>query len=81
MSMDFVQKSYLIAHARHESVMNEARRMAKSGEYANSRQIEIALRETDLAESVDVLGGAAARAELDKLCREACHLTVELTTA
>ena len=72
MSTDFAQKSYSIAHARHESVMNEARRMAKSGEYADSSQIEIALRETDLAESLDVVGGAAARAELNKLCREAC---------
>ena len=62
-----------IYRARHESVMNEARRMAKSGEYADSRQIEIALRETDLAESLDVLGGAAVPAELDKLCREARH--------
>ena len=35
MSTDFAQKSYSIAHARHESVMNEARRMAKSGEYAD----------------------------------------------
>ena len=79
MSMDFAQKGYSIAHTRHESVLNEARRMANSGEYADSKQIEIALRETDLAESLDVLGGAPARAELDKLCRAACHLPVELT--
>jgi hypothetical protein len=73
MSMDFAQKSDSIAHTRHESVMNEARRMAKSGEYADSRQIEVALREADLAESLNVLGGAAARAEVDKLCSEARH--------
>ncbi|HXX82443.1 MAG TPA: hypothetical protein VEN29_00525 [Casimicrobiaceae bacterium] len=60
-----------IFQARHESVMNEARRMARSGEYADARQIEIALREADLAESLDVLGGAEARAELDELCRDA----------
>jgi len=73
MSMDCALKSCSIAHARHESVMNEARRMAKSGEYADSKQVEIALREADLAESLDVLGGSAARAEVDKLCREARH--------
>lgn len=59
-----------IFRARHESVMNEARRMARSGEYADSREIEIALRESDLAESLDVIGGADSRAELDRLCRE-----------
>ena len=59
-----------IFRARHESVMNESRRMARSGEYADSKQIEIALRETDLAESLDVLGGPEVQAELDNLCRE-----------
>ena len=73
MSMVFGQKSCSIAHARHESVMNEARRMAKTGEYADSKQVEIALREADLAESFDVLGGPAARSEVDKLCGEARH--------
>ena len=56
--------------ARHEMVLNEARRMAHSGEYADSRQIEIALREMDLAESLDVVGGPNTRTELDRLCRE-----------
>ena len=56
--------------ARHESVLNEARRMARGGEYADSKQIEIALREADLAESLDVIGGPDTRSELDKLCRE-----------
>ena len=59
-----------IFRARHESVLNEARRMARGGEYADSKQIEIALRETDLAESLDVIGGPDTRAELDRLCRE-----------
>ena len=58
-----------IYRARHDSVMNEARRMARTGEYADSRQLEIALREADLAESLSVLGGEA-QAELDKLCRQ-----------
>jgi hypothetical protein len=57
--------------ARHEMVLNEARRMARSGEHADSRQIETALREADLAESLDVVGGPDTRAELDRLCREA----------
>jgi hypothetical protein len=61
---------HAIFQARHESVMNEARRMARSGEYADSKEIETALREVDLAESLDVLGGADLRTELDKLCRE-----------
>lgn len=56
--------------ARHETVLNEARRMARSGEYADSRQIELALREADLAESLDVVGGPNTRTELDRLCRE-----------
>ena len=56
--------------ARHELVINEARRMASSGEYADSKEIETALRETDLAESLDVVGGPNIRAELDNLCRE-----------
>ena len=60
----------LRARHRHELVMNEARRMARSGEFADSSQIEIALREADLAESLDVIGGPDIRAELDKLCRE-----------
>ena len=59
-----------IYRKRHESVMNEARRMARSGEYADSKRIEIALREADLAESLDVIGGDPTRAELDRLCRE-----------
>ena len=59
-----------IYRARHDSVINEARRMAKTGEYADSKQLEIALRETDLAESLSVLGGDDVRADLDKLCRE-----------
>ena len=56
--------------ARHETVLNEARRMARTGEFADARQIETALREADLAESLDVIGGSDARAELDRLCRE-----------
>jgi hypothetical protein len=44
--------------------------MASSGEYADSKEIETALRETDLAESLDVVGGPNIRAELDNLCRE-----------
>lgn len=56
--------------ARHESVLNEARRMARSGQYADSKEIETALREADLAESLDVVGGPEIRAELNKLCRE-----------
>lgn len=59
-----------IFQARHDAVMNEARRMARSGEYADAKEIETALREADLAESLDVLGGAQVRAELDKICRE-----------
>lgn len=59
-----------VYRTRHESVMNEARRMARSGEYADSKQIEVALREEDLAESLDVIGGYPARVELDQLCRE-----------
>ena len=57
--------------ARHETVLNEARQMARSGEYADAHQIEIAMREADLAESLDVVGGADVRAELDRLCRDA----------
>lgn len=64
-----------IFRARHESVMNEARRMARSGEYADSKRIEIALRETDLAESLDVLGSPEIRTELDNLCRESREAT------
>ena len=56
--------------ARHQMVLNEARRMARSGEYVDSREIEIALREADLAESLDVIGGPNTRTELDRLCRE-----------
>jgi hypothetical protein len=56
--------------ARHELVLNEARRMARSGQYADANEIETALRETDLAESLDVVGGAEIRAELNKLCGE-----------
>ncbi len=56
--------------ARHESVLNEARRMASSGQYADSKEIETALREADLAESLDVVGGPEIRAELNELCRE-----------
>ena len=56
--------------ARHELVLNEARRMAYSGDYGDSRQLEMALREADLAESLDVLGGPNTRTELDSLCRE-----------
>ena len=56
--------------ARHQMVLNEARRMARSGEYVDSREIEIALREADLAESLDVIGGPSTRTELDRLCRE-----------
>ena len=59
--------------ARHESVLNEARRMARSGQYADSKEIETALREADLAESLDVVGGQEIRAELDKLCRQSRH--------
>jgi hypothetical protein len=55
---------------RHELVLNEARRMAHSGEYTDWRQLERALREADLAESLDVVGGANTRTEFDKLCRE-----------
>jgi hypothetical protein len=62
--------NYSHQRARHQMVLNEARRMARSGEYADSRQIEIALREADLAESLDVVGGPNIRTELDKLCRE-----------
>jgi hypothetical protein len=57
--------------ARHETVLNEARRMARSGEYADSHEVEIALREADLAEALDVVGGPGIRAELDRLCRDA----------
>ena len=56
--------------ARHEMVLNEARRMARTGEFADSRQIEKALREADLAESLDVVGGPDTRPELDRRCRE-----------
>ena len=56
--------------ARHELVINEARRMARSGEYADSKEIETALRETDLAESLGVIGGPDIRAELNNLCHE-----------
>ena len=56
--------------ARHELVINEARRMARGGEYADSKEIETALRETDLVESLDVIGGPDIRAELDNLCHE-----------
>lgn len=56
--------------ARHEAVLNEARRMARTGEYADARHIEKALREADLAESLDAIGGSDTRAELDRLCRE-----------
>ena len=55
---------------RHELVLKEARRMACTGEYADSRQIEIALREADLAESLDVVGPPNSRTELDRLCCE-----------
>ena len=57
--------------ARHESVLGEARRMARSGQYADAKEIEAALRESDLAESLDVLGRPDLRRELDQLCREA----------
>jgi len=58
--------------ARHELVLKEACRMARSGEYADSRQLEIALREADLAESLDVVATPNSRTELDRLCRESC---------
>lgn len=61
-----------VFHARHESVLNEARRMARGGGYTDSKQIETALRESDLAESLDVVGGPDVRVELDKLCRQSC---------
>jgi len=60
---------------RHELVLNEARRMAQSGEYGDSRQLERALREADLAESLDVIGGPNTRAELDRVCRESRKTT------
>lgn len=62
--------SYSHQRARHDMVLEEARRMARSGEYVDSHQIEIALRESDLAESLDVVGGPNIREELDVLCRE-----------
>ena len=62
--------SYQRQRERHEMVLMEARRMARSGDYADSHQIEIALREADLAESLDVVGGPNERTELDRLCRE-----------
>jgi hypothetical protein len=55
---------------RHELVLNEARQMAHSGEYGDSQQLERALREADLAESLDVVGGPNTRTELDRVCRE-----------
>ena len=60
---------------RHELVLNEARRMAQSGEYGDSRQLERALREADLAESLDVIGGPNTRTELDRVCRESRKTT------
>ncbi len=56
--------------ARHGLVLKEACRMAQSGEYADSRQIEIALREADLAESLDVVAAPSYRTELDRLCHD-----------
>jgi hypothetical protein len=59
--------------ARHELVRKEACRMASSGEYVDSREVEIALREADLAESLDVVAAPNYRTELDRLCRESCR--------
>ena len=64
--------------ARHELVLNEARRMARSGQYVDAKEIEIALREADLAESLDVVGGPEIRAELNKLCGESRRAGREL---
>jgi hypothetical protein len=56
--------------ARHQLVINEARRMARSGEYTDSKEIETALREADLAESLDAIGEPDIREELDNLCHQ-----------